>query len=111
MSSFTDSAMADVAYGYSTIMSYPNTYKDVTKQQVGENDVNRIPTYSVSNSGQPDNMATMPNLGIGHGSIGHQNPLFWLLLILLVITGYIGFAFDFDFKKIGEAKVGFGNKK
>lgn len=110
MSGMDMSAMAESTYGYLTATSYPNSYKDVMSQRVGENDVNRIPTYTVSDS-RPDSAATMPSLGLGHASIGHSNPLFWLLVIALLVTGYVGFVFDFDFKKLGEARIGLGNKK
>lgn len=102
-------AMADTAYGYNTAMAYPNTYKDVLSQRVGENDVNRVPTYSVADN-QSDPESTIPNLSLGHGSIGHTNPLFWVLVVVLIVTGYIGFLFDFDFKKVGAVKIGVGSK-
>lgn len=39
---------------------------------------------------------------------GHTNPLFWLLIIVLILTGYISAGFSVGFKKLGSfsAKVG-----
>ena len=105
------SAMADSAYGYNTAASYPGGgYRDVMSQRVGENDVNRIPTYTVADN-RADPSATIPNLSLGHGSMGHTNPMFWVLVILLLVTGYIGFGFDLDISKLADVKAGFGNKK
>lgn len=105
------SAMADTAYGYNTAASYPGGgYRDVMSQRVGENDVNRIPTYTVADN-RADPGATIPNLSLGHGSLGHTNPMFWVLIILLLVAGYIGFGFDLDIKRLADIKAGFGSKK
>src|SRR2546423_9424721 len=32
---------------------------------------------------------------ITHNAIGHQNPLFWFLIVALLFVGYLGFGFDF----------------
>lgn len=39
-------------------------------------------------------------------SYGPSNPLFWVLLIILIITGYLTFGFDIGLKKLGSLKVG-----
>lgn len=44
-----------------------------------------------------------PKLGFGH-----QNPLFWLLVIVLILAGYVTAGFSVGFKRLGSlsAKVG-----
>lgn len=44
-----------------------------------------------------------PKLGFGH-----QNPLFWVLVLVLILTGYVSAGFNVGFKKIGSfgAKIG-----
>jgi hypothetical protein len=67
----------------------------------------------------PGGAAIMPETSVGvsgavPGSVlpklplGHTNPLFWLLILALVWSGYIYGAFDIGFKKIGSSsfKVG-----
>ncbi len=36
---------------------------------------------------------------------GPQNPLFWLLILLLIITGYISAGFHVGIKKIGQLRA------
>jgi hypothetical protein len=43
--------------------------------------------------GMPHEVA--PKLGFGH-----ENPLFWVLIIVLIITGYISLGFNVGLKKI-----------
>lgn len=38
-------------------------------------------------------------------SLGTQNPLFWLLILFLIFTGWIFGGFDFGVKRIGNVKV------
>jgi hypothetical protein len=33
-------------------------------------------------------------------AIGHHNPLFWFVILLLLFVGYVGFAFDVEVKRI-----------
>lgn len=40
--------------------------------------------------------------------LGHQNPLFWLLILLLIVTGYLTLGFDFGVKKIGKIGASLG---
>lgn len=64
----------------------------------------------------PGGAAVMPSTDVGTGNVpsgvlpkfgfGHQNPLFWLLILFLVITGYLTFGFDIGIKKIGDLKLG-----
>jgi hypothetical protein len=67
----------------------------------------------------PGGVAVMPETSIGVStdipgavlpklSIGHHNPLFWLLLLVLVWTGYVYGAFDVGFKKIGSTSIKVG---
>jgi hypothetical protein len=49
--------------------------------------------------------ASLPDLPFLHG-----NPLFWLLLLFLVWTGYVYGAFDVGVKKIGSAGVKVGGR-
>jgi hypothetical protein len=43
----------------------------------------------------------LPKMGFGP-----SNPLFWVLIIFLIITGYLSLGFDLSFKKIGALKIG-----
>ena len=43
----------------------------------------------------------LPKLGFGP-----SNPLFWVLILFLIITGYLTFGFDIGLKKIGQVKLG-----
>ena len=69
----------------------------------------------------PGGMAIMPETSIGMsgdvpGSVlpklplGHQNPLFWLLVLALVWSGYVYGAFDIGFKKLGSSSFKVGRK-
>ena len=60
-----------------------------------------IPETQVGNDGAPG--AVLDKL-----SFGHNNPLFWLLVIFLVFTGWLYASGAFGIKKIGSisAKVG-----
>lgn len=42
--------------------------------------------------------------------LGTSNPLFWLLILFLVFTGWIFGAFDFGVKRIGSVNVTAGRK-
>lgn len=39
---------------------------------------------------------------------GHSNPLFWVLVLVLVVTGYLTVGFDFGLKKIVKAGAKIG---
>ena len=67
----------------------------------------------------PGGVAIMPETSVGVSGnipsgvlaklpIGHQNPLFWLLLLALVWTGYVYGAFDIGFKKLGSTSIKVG---
>jgi hypothetical protein len=43
----------------------------------------------------------LPKLGMGP-----SNPLFWVLVIFLIISGYLSIGFDIGFKKLGKLNVG-----
>ena len=47
------------------------------------------------------------NLPLG---LGTNNPLFWLLILFLVFTGWIFGAFDFGAKNVGSVAVKVGRK-
>jgi hypothetical protein len=38
-------------------------------------------------------------------SLGHHNPLFWLLLLFLIWTGYVYGEFGIGIKQIGRTRV------
>jgi hypothetical protein len=40
--------------------------------------------------------------------LGHKNPLFWILVLALIVTGYLTLGFDVGLKKVikGGFKVG-----
>ena len=42
--------------------------------------------------------------------LGTQNPLFWLLILFLIFTGWIFGAFDFGAKNVGSVAVKVGRK-
>lgn len=50
----------------------------------------------------------VPSISLPRLPLGHQNPLFWVLLILLIITGYVAGGFDVAIKKIGKVGVHVG---
>jgi hypothetical protein len=64
----------------------------------------------------PGGMSTQPVTEVGSGDVpsgvlpslgfGPKNPLFWVLLLFLIITGYLTFGFDIGLKKLGSLKVG-----
>ena len=65
--------------------------------------------------GQANVMGNEPSaMTVGGIQMGHHtllnNPVFWLLVFILIIVGYIGFMFDFSVKRLGEVKVGAGSK-
>lgn len=47
--------------------------------------------------------ASLPSL-----PVNWHNPLFWLLLLALVWSGYVYGAFDIGFKKLGSGKIKIG---
>lgn len=50
----------------------------------------------------------IPSVALPSLPFGWQNPMFWLLALLLVITGYVSGGFDIGVKKLGKIglKVG-----
>jgi hypothetical protein len=72
--------------------------------------------FNSHTSAYPGGGATLPMTDVGAGNIpsgvlpklgfGPSNPLFWVLILFLIITGYLTFGFDLGFKKIGSLKVG-----
>lgn len=59
---------------------------------------------SETQSGNDGNFALLgPNL-----SFGPQNPLFWVLILALIFTGWVFGGFDFGVKKIGGVNVKVG---
>lgn len=53
---------------------------------------------------------TTAGLGSGHHALGWNNQLFWLLVLILIIVGYLGFAFDVGLKRVGEVRVTGGSR-
>jgi hypothetical protein len=47
----------------------------------------------------------VPGMALPKLSLGHQNPLFWLLILFLLFTGYLYGGFDIGVKKIGNIKL------
>lgn len=51
----------------------------------------------VVNTPMEDNRPSSNTIGgwqSNHHSLGMQNPLFWVLILALVVLGYLGFMFD-----------------
>ncbi len=50
----------------------------------------------------------IPAIALPKLPFGNQNPMFWLLVLLLVITGYVSGGFNVGVKKLGKigARVG-----
>lgn len=57
---------------------------------------------AVVNSPMEDNRPggmTVGGIFANHSALGHQNPMFWVLILALLVLGYIGFMFDI---KVGK---------
>jgi len=63
------------------------------------------PQTTVGESGAND---PVPSISLPRLPFGHQNPMFWLLIILLIVSGYVAGGFDVAIKKIGKAGVKIG---
>jgi hypothetical protein len=48
---------------------------------------------------------TVGGFNLMHNALGVSNPMFWLLILGLILVGYLGFLFDVDIKKVGEARL------
>jgi len=75
--------------------------------------------YSSYTPSLPGGVAIMPETNVGvTGNIpgavlpklplGIHNPLFWLLMLALVWSGYVYGAFDIGFKKLGSSSIKVG---
>lgn len=65
--------------------------------------ISQVPTSAVDT--QPNTgMSTNANAG-DHLSLHWNNPLFWLLVLVLIFVGYVGFLFDFSVKRIGSINL------
>lgn len=93
---------AQEIYGFGVVQ--PTGYDGPVTENMG----NHNPTYQVTDN-QPTGMA-IAGVASGHHALGHHNPLFWVLILALVVTGYIGLGFDFSVKRVGKlaTKVGRG---
>ena len=81
-----DPHTATNAYGYAAYSpAYPGGASVLPMTDIGDN----VPS------------GVLPKLGIGF-----QNPLFWVLILFLIITGYLSIGFDLGLKKIGNLKIG-----
>ena len=73
-------------------------------------DFQRVPLSTIQRN-EP-NQQTSGVDGIGNHFVLHwNNPLFWLLILVLLFVGYIGFLFDFSVKRIGKIGVSGGKKE
>lgn len=91
---------ASEVYGYGAVQ--PTGWDGPVTENVG----NHNPTYQVSDN-SPNGMA-VAGIGVGHSAYGHRNPLFWLLILALVVTGYVGLGFDFSIRNVGSEKLRVG---
>jgi hypothetical protein len=72
-------------------------------------DFQRVPTSSIQRN-EPDQLSTSTT-GVGNHFVLHwNNPLFWLLLLVLLFVGYVGFLFDFSVKRIGKVDISGGKR-
>jgi hypothetical protein len=53
---------------------------------------------------------TVGGMNLVHHALGWQNPLFWVLILALVIVGYLTFLFDIGVKNVGKEKLELGHK-
>lgn len=51
---------------------------------------------------------SVPSNVLGTLPLHHANPLFWLLILVLVLTGYVYGAFDVGVKHLIEGKIKVG---
>lgn len=91
---------ASGVYGYGNIL--PTGYDGPVSENMG----NSNPTYQVTDSAPSG--ATAGGVSYGHHSIGHTNPVFWVLVLALVVTGYIGLGFDFNIKNLFSTRTRVG---
>lgn len=63
---------------------------------------------AVANATDVGNGAGVPHEVTKSLGLGTSNPLFWVLILVLVITGYLTVGFDFGLKKVfkGGLKIG-----
>jgi hypothetical protein len=71
-------------------------------------DISQVPTSGVDVK-DPSSMSTAANAG-DYFSLHWNNPLFWLLVAVLLFVGYVGFLFDFSVKKIGNISLSGGKR-
>lgn len=57
---------------------------------------------------QTDQSDGQPSIALPKLSFGHTNPLFWLLIVLLIVIGYISGGFNVGVKKIGRLGIKVG---
>ncbi len=82
-------------------------------------DTSATSAYGWKGWGKPDGTTISAETQIGMGQdlsaavmaklpFGHNNPLFWLLILFLVFTGWMYFGGSFGIKRLGSvsAKVG-----
>jgi hypothetical protein len=71
--------------------------------------------FNSHTSAYPGGGATLPMTDVGNNvpsgvlpklGFGPQNPLFWVLILILILTGYLTVGFDLGLKKIGKLNVG-----
>jgi hypothetical protein len=94
-------ATANSTYGFGRIQ--PTGYDGPVSENMGNNN----PTYQVTEN-SPTGM-TVGGIGVGHHSVGHSNPMFWFLILVLIFVGYIGLGFDFSVKNLFSTKTKVGH--
>lgn len=76
-----------------------------------------VPTENMGNSNPGPGMTVTHNVPTGfavgnistsHGAV-YNNPLFIVLVLMLVVTGYLGMGFDFHLKRVGKTSTRIGS--
>lgn len=63
------------------------------------------PSADNPSSAQGAIASTDAALQSGWNSVWWDNPLFWLVLVILVFMGYVMFGFNVGVKRVGEVRV------
>lgn len=66
--------------------------------------ISNVQTSTTIGADVNSGMSTNARAG-DHLSLHWDNPLFWLLVLLLLFVGYVGFLFDFSVKRIGSVEL------
>jgi hypothetical protein len=52
---------------------------------------------------------TVGGMNLVHHALGVENPLFWVLILALLIVGYLTFLFDIGVKNVGQERLKLGH--